>query len=186
MLKSVHGPHTTIYEHYVKRVPFDQLPLHLLVAGELKIITTKKISSRGRKTRLTILKVMCYHYEFLDIKEIRDQYSALLRKVQSKRVKWSVKLASVIDEALRFRTIALKWKAWHKVRGGKQRQGEIDTEQIIYCNEYNRNKCKETGDHEGRFNNNPCIKKHICNTCLKERKLQVRHVEKSDACPPKK
>ena len=129
--------------------------------------------------------MLCYHIEFLDLSEIKDQYSAIIRKIQTGRLKWPVNLAGVVHEALQFRTLALNREALTKSKQTKQKSKEGECEQVVYWNEFNQNKCKERGDHEGRFNNTKCLKRHICWVCYKEGKLQERHSEKSDSCPLK-
>ena len=48
------------------------MPFHMFVAGELEIIITAKVQNRERKARLAILKVMCYHHEYLGFDVVKD------------------------------------------------------------------------------------------------------------------
>ena len=93
MKRKIHALHNALDESMVKKRSFEQLPSNLLVAGELEIILTKKISDRERKARLAVLRTLSYHAEYLGLQDIKDQYCATMRKIETRQCKWSLNMA---------------------------------------------------------------------------------------------
>ena len=60
---------------------FDQLPLNLFAAGEVELIL--RTNSEGERTaRLKILLMCLYHSQFLEIREIREQYDVIMKGIE--------------------------------------------------------------------------------------------------------
>ena len=65
-----------------------ELPFHLLVAGELEIITSRHISHKEKQTRLEVLKKLAYKSEFLNLQDVIAQYVNFLQEVEKGKFKW--------------------------------------------------------------------------------------------------
>ena len=64
------------------------LSFHLLVAGELEIITSQKIPQKERDTQLEVLKKLAYKSEFLSTSDIIALYANFLGKIEKGKFKW--------------------------------------------------------------------------------------------------
>ena len=64
------------------------LSFNLLVAGELEIITSDKISEQERLSRTQVLKALAYKHEHLPRQEIIKQYVNFIRKVEKGKFAW--------------------------------------------------------------------------------------------------
>ena len=60
---------------------FDKLPLHLFAAGEIELVLREGNVLEARM-RLQILLVILYFSQYMDMKDLRDQYDILMKKVE--------------------------------------------------------------------------------------------------------
>ena len=71
--KVVQFAHEKLDPVHISNRVFLDLPFHLLVAGELELILQDHIKPVKRTARLHFLHMLCYHKQYLDISELRDQ-----------------------------------------------------------------------------------------------------------------
>jgi hypothetical protein len=84
-------PRTALqYECINKSVTFKELDLKLSVAGELEIISSKKIKSFERKARLNILKTMVNYSSSYAWKALLDYYAAFVRQIELGNRTWKM------------------------------------------------------------------------------------------------
>lgn len=81
------------------------------------------------------------------------------------------------------------WKGQKATKERVKKELGILTSQgdrIVYCLEYNKNKCEKDGSHEGKFGGKDCIKHHCCKSCLLTDKEKRSHPDGDETCPNKK
>ena len=188
--------HTTTNER-----GFDKLSFHLLIAGELELITRKGIEQDEMEARLSILKTLCYHKKYLEDKELRDGYDQMMKRIERGTHEWDMVLGEHLHEYLAYRAnVLLREKmvesqqtGFTKVETKKQqneRKGNHDirdgavNEKIIYCQDYNSRKCKFRDHHEGRFSGQKVTRFHICKRCHQTGAISS-HREGDENCPLK-
>lgn len=198
IVKVVKYPHAKLNPDFVKVRKFDSLPFHHLVAGELEIISRKTCSKEEREARQGILKYLAYHFSYLDTNELREQYDAIMKRVERGELSWSQNLPKKIHKSLAFRrhTIA----ADRKISDEQTRKGEISKEKkskvdrktqreneedVFYCADYNRGKCEFSTSHLGKWAGKDIMKLHICKKCLAEDGAKRAHPEGDEKCPKK-
>lgn len=198
IVKSVKYPHVKLDSDFVKSRTFDSLSFHHLVAGELEIISRLPCDSEERSARVGILKYLAYHFAYLDTQEIREQYDAIMKKVERGELTWNSKLAKKVNKSLTFRRDARlaerKSLEEHSKRSeAKDKKPKTEKvlekkgkeEEVIYCADYNRNKCEFSTSHLGKWAGKEVMKLHICKKCLSEDGLKKAHPETDDKCPKK-
>ena len=197
--KVVRYPHSKLNREFVSVVEFDQLPLNLFAAGETELILCTKGEAK-RDARLRILLMCLYHSQFLDVKEIREQYDVIMKGIERGEWFWVDNLTDKLDRALDRRARVLDRQVARSrsvevrqiPRGGVSKKNdkvkpeakEGFREEVIYCMDFNKGRCPESGSHVGRFaGRDNVFKLHICQRCWMEKSLKVGHPEIDDRCP---
>lgn len=202
IVKTVKYPHAKLDSDFVTNKKFDSLPFHHLVAGELELISRKNCKQEERMARIEVLKYLAYHFAFLDTEELREQYDSIMKKVERGELNWSSNLGKKIHKSLSFRRDTLRQT--RELSDAKIRQGdrvkitkpdkktektsvkEKAQEEVIYCADYNKNKCSFSTSHLGRWGGRDVMKLHICRVCLSENGQKKGHPEGDESCPSKK
>ena len=84
IIQTVKFPHELLDDRHVKGPDkvFAKLNFTNLCAGELELITRPGISNAERDARLAILTTLCYHYNYLDVTELKAQYGATMQRIE--------------------------------------------------------------------------------------------------------
>lgn len=82
IIKPVKYPHSRLDTDFVKKKMFEKLSFHLLVAGELEIIDSEKGVGCEKRARIGILTYLAYHFTYLGMSELSEQYDALMKQVE--------------------------------------------------------------------------------------------------------
>ena len=163
---------------YAKDRTFDKLPFNLLVAGEIEIIMRPGIHESERRARLAILRTIAYHKNYLQDEDLRDGYDVMMKKVEHGYQQWDEVLGEHLHKFLNFRVnLQARERAqatennrpFTKVetkRSGDRRNDYKD--KVIYCQDYNNNRCPHLDHHEGKFAGNKVTKWHICKKCAEK------------------
>ena len=191
---------------HVKDRVFAELSFHFFVAGELEIALQddRHLRTDEKIARLHFLKVLCYHKEYLDVNDLKNQYVANLQAIERGEASWSdyKHLAHQLHTNLTFRAtvksrerenaMVAKLEKLVAIDGKKSERKPVKSENIsdsgkvIYCMDYNRGVCQFHDHHEGNFNRKPVTKWHICRKCLLQDGHPRRsHPETDPACPVK-
>ena len=103
--KQVKYPHEKLDPRHVMGTnrSFDNLPLHLLVAGELELAEQEGISENERKGRIAIAKTLCYHKLYLNDGDLRNGYDEIVKKVERGLQEWNQVLGEHLHEFLNYR-----------------------------------------------------------------------------------
>lgn len=186
-------------EHYPGCYKLEELSFEQLVAGELEICTLGDISKKEKTARLQILKLLAYFSNMLPQTSILEVYKAVILKVEKGLFRWSddivKKAESMLDRAVskaRFSTDKKERKKDEKgvipeKERSKKEQGlpTKQGEKVVYCLDFNKNKCDKETSHEGRLGGKDVWKQHVCRQCLTVEKEKRNHAESDSTCPCK-
>lgn len=187
-------------EYCTESLQLENLSFELLVAGELEICTLPEISRKERNTRMQILKLLTYFRNTLPQNIIIEVYKAVILKVEKGLFTWSSQLAGKVEKILDRAVSRNKTKGIEKTRAKEEGQNNnrnnlkeqnkrepglhtTQGDKIIYCLEFNKNKCSKEQSHEGKFAGKDVWKHHICRVCLITDKEKRAHPEGDEACP---
>lgn len=150
-----------------------------------------------KNTRLMILKLLAYFANWLPQKKLLDIYKAVILKVEKGIFKWSAELIPKVESMLDRAVSTNRFKK-EEPRGNEKENTErkekykkelgIITktgERVVYCLEFNKNKCERESSHEGKFAGKEVFKLHVCRACLSSDKEKRFHPEGDDKCPNK-
>ena len=169
-------PHTVLqYEFVSEHVSFKKLDIKMFFSGELEILTSK-ISKTEFRGRLKFLKKIAYYANIYDWSQLLHYYAAWLRHIEMGLNTWS-------DESSQIENAMLT----SKMLKSKPDRGYLSqSDQTWWCPDFNNNKCSfQTFSHQKSILGHPRMVRHICGTCWKKEKKQLRHPECSTACPYK-
>ena len=169
-------PHTVLqYEFVSDHVSFKKLDIKMFFSGEFEILTSK-ISNKEFRGRLKFLKKIAYYANIYDWSQLLHFYAAWLRRIEMGLNSWS-------DDPSQIENAMLTNK---KPRSKQDRGYLSQSDQTWWCPDFNNNKCSfQTFSHQKTILGHPRLVKHICGTCWKREKKQLRHPECSTACPYK-
>ena len=175
--KVVQFAHEKLDPVHVSNRVFSDLPFHFLVAGELELILQDHIKPVERAARLHFLCMLCYHKQYLDISELRDQYDATLKNIERGTAGWAEfkDLERQLHTNLTFRaTVKARQPDIPKATPGGTEVKKFSTKEgsgsepakVIYCSDYNKKACPFEDHHKGVFNKKQVTKWHICSKCF--------------------
>lgn len=179
----------------------DSLSFDKLVAGELEICTRKGILKNEKTARLKILKLLAYYAHWLSQSTLIDVYKAIILKIEKGIFSWS---SEVVEKAENMLDRSVSKNKIHKEGDPQKDHKNLERldktkdklkkepgiqlkngDRIIYCADFNRNKCDKQSSHEGTFGGKEVTKFHVCKTCLTTDKEKRFHPENDDNCPNK-
>lgn len=185
-------------EHYPGTYSLEELSFDQLVAGELEICTLPDISKREKLARLKILKSLAYFSQTLNQSAILEVYKAVILKVEKGLFTWSPELVAKTEQMLDRAVSKNNWKKekernkehTEKEKPEKRVKKELgiplkNGDRIVYCADYNKNRCDKEPSHEGKFGGKDCVKHHVCRICLTNDKEKRYHPETDEKCPCK-
>lgn len=187
-------------EHCPGSYALEDLTFNQLVAGELEICTTCEVSKKEKHARLRILKLLAYFACILPQIVLIEIYKAVILKIEKGLFTWSSEIVkkaeSMLDRAVSKNKLHKENenKRTEKVlekqmtEKNKERKKELGLmlksgERVVYCTDYNRQKCEKESVHEGKFAGRDVVKHHICKACLTIDKEKRHHPENDDKCP---
>lgn len=192
VLDEEHCPGT----HTLENLTFEQL-----VAGELEICTMRDVSKKEKFARLRILKLLAYFANILPQKTLIKVYKAVILKVEKGIFNWSAELVekteNMLDRAVskikisrdrdRIKVDRTLDKNVTEKQKTRKEPGLVakNVERVVYCADFNKNRCDKENNHEGKFMGKDVIKVHMCHNCLTIDKEKRFHPEGDDKCPHK-
>ena len=180
ILNTVRFPHEKLDARHAKSKEFDTLPFNQLIAGELEIIGSD-IPTEEKEARINIAKTLCYHKSYLQDDDLRDRYDQIMKRIERGQQSWSAPLREHLNELLDYRAnLIVQTKIAEAAESNKHnepftkvekrekdRKKESDIkEKIIYCQDYNNNRCQHNDHHDGRFAGRTVTRWHLCKKCL--------------------
>ena len=196
--KQIKFAHEKLDPRHVKERVFDKLTASLLVAGELELAAQPNISEEERLARINIAKTVCYHKKYLQDEDLREGYDTILKKVEQGTAEWSRMLSEELHLFYDYRANAILREKSGGLTAGKQKgktennetetaEGDEDKDagKVIYCLDYNLNKCSHDKSHKGKWKGKQGVWKwHVCKTCLRSGELN-HHRDGDTKCPNK-
>ena len=162
--------HEKLDQVHVKNRVFSDLSFHFLVAVKIELLLQPNMKDMEKTARLHFLRMLCYHHEYLNIENLRDQYDATLN-IERGQSNWSdfKQLEAQMHSNLTFRaTVNACGKVGHVVQGGHgkvdvkvETNKEVPIGKIVYCLDDNKGTCPFDDHHQGIFNEKECTKWHI-------------------------
>ena len=201
IIKTVRFPHELLDDRHVKSNDkiFSKLSFAQFCAGEIEVIKRQGIEAEERAARLEILATICYHHEYLDISELKQQYGATMQRVERGAAAWSDKLADRLHADLAFRASVNNRQASEKTNKtttptstpatkDKKVESKLPTEiKMHFCQDYNKGTCTFSDNHEGKIGNKEVTLFHLCRRCLlSENKFKRLHPETDVNCPSRR
>ena len=189
-------PHEKLDPKHTRDQKFDNLDVHLLVAGALEIAALPDISKDEREAQIQIAKTICYHKKYVQDSDLQEGYDTILKQIEQGKLQWKDDLGQKLHEHLDYRAnVIIRNKIAQQEAKSEQRKshnnkklttqdGGNPKDRVIYCLEYNQGTCPHSDHHEGRFNRKKVFKFHICQRCHKEGDFKS-HQDASDECPKK-
>ena len=159
--------HEKLDSIHIKNRLFNELSFHFLVVGEIELILQEKMKPVEKQARLHFLKTLCYHKEYLEVGDIRDQYNATLKLIECGENTWSdyKDLASQLHNSLTFHATVNARKKEPVVPTAKKEAKDpvkdIPAGKVVYCMDFNRGNCPFENHHQGMFNRKEVTKWHI-------------------------
>ena len=169
-------PHSVLqYEFVSEHVAFKQLSLKMFLCGEMEILTSK-ISKSEFKGRMRFLKKIVYYSNIYEWSVLLQYYAAWVRRIEMGLNCWSDDPAQ-IENAMLASKLAKKQS---------QKDYVPKHEQVWWCSDFNNGKCSfQTSSHQKTVKGHARNVRHICGTCWRKVKTQLKHPETSAACPHK-
>ena len=160
---------------------FENFNFNKLVAGELEIITSPKISKveRNGRLRVGLLKKLALYAENFDITTIRGIYLGVLRQIELGMIDWKCDFSNAEQMAI---TKSLGNKGGKRVKTKGTEQSD-NPKLTWFCHNYNKDKCSQKSDYTGMVKGKNRYLKHICAICYLRDKTEMKHPESSSVCP---
>ena len=152
------------------------------------------IQENERRARLAILRTIAYHRNYLQDEDLRDGYDEMMKKVECGYQQWDEVLGEYLHEFLNFRVNLQARERTQtvennhpftkvEVKRGVDRRNDFK-DKVIYCQDFNNNRCLHSDHHEGKFMGNRVTKWHICKKCP-EKGENWSYRWTDDECPQK-
>jgi len=170
------------FEYVNDAVSFENLNVNLFVAGELEIISSSSVKEQEKTARIQLLKKLMYLNSSHDFSVLRSLYAAVLREVETGRLKWGDSFQYVENSVLEKQRVK-KTDAWKGKNVVKGKNEKIDSETVWFCSLFQRNKCAHKAPHTMVVKGVMRLAQHICAACWMKDKLKLEHPECSSACP---
>ena len=175
-------PHSFLNPHFVhsKEKNYEDLSISEFCAGYLTIIENE--NEEKREHRIAHLKELMYLSTRFTWRCVLDYHGACLLEIERGHLKWGDSF-----QLLQSTTLAGGVLNSSTRRGGNQTGGNNvgRYEGVVFCKGYQRGTCQQAKDHNGQFNGETRLLKHICAKCWLKMKTQVAHPENSADCPLK-
>lgn len=189
-------PHMKLQFEYCGRdIKFADLNFQMLVAGELEIISSARISPSEKAGRLGLLKEIVYNKGTYEWETIRKFYASVLRRIETGEMDWTsdfsriqtIVLATGSRPQLPKRPVNVPAYPGKNVKFPQSRSegGRPSGNNIWFCRPFQRNRCTfSESSHSGSLRNGSSVTfQHICATCWQKDQSKSYHPECSSACP---
>ena len=178
-------PHSHLSLHFVSREKkYEELSIAEFCAGYIAILESSPRSKNA--PRVAHLKELMYLATKYQWRYVLNYHAACLMEIERGHLKWGDSF-----QMLQCTTLAggILLQPSNQNRGGAS--GSRPASQFgkeggtVFCRFYQRGTCSHTDDHQGLFNGETRLLRHICAKCwLSGKKIEV-HPESSADCPSK-
>ena len=185
-------PQSLLSLHFVnKDKKYEDLTISEFCAGYASILEMTSKSKMGH--RIAHLKELMYLSTKYQWKCVLNYHAACLLEIERGNLKWGASFQSLQSTTLAggFLTTANRFgnggpgSNGRGVGAGGQNSGKTEGQGTVFCRGYQRGICKHTQDHNGYFNGENRMLRHICAKCWLKTRATATHPENSDSCPLK-
>ena len=175
VLQTLAWPHTQL--NYANACSFDKIDLALLVAGEITIICSKKITEEEMQGRLELLRLAAYDSRLYQWPAVREFYATILLDIEKGVRNWGSRESYRDAEP---GTLYGFRKEPTSTYGNK-----LTTTKRYYCTPYQTGGCKLGPKHEATIgaDSRKVQVEHFCRLCYNKLKSYPLHAENDRACP---
>ena len=168
-------PHSQLSLAYVsKDKSYHELTIAEFSAGYASILKLPSLSESERSARLDHFIGLMYLVTQFTWSAVREFHAAVLFEIECGRARWGDSFADLESRLLRNSTRPTA----NAVAG---RAGMP----VLFCRDYQNNKCSHAKDHFGSIRNETKWLQHICAKCWTVSRVIGRHSEFSPDCPTK-
>ena len=160
--------------HVSKEVAYDELSIEEFTAGYCAILKSKRLTEVERSARIDHLYDLMYlamHYEWA---AVRRFHAAVLLEIERSHLRWGDSFTY------------LERHSFHDQPKRNARQKPTPSSPanpVLFCRDYQREKCRHDNDHFGTIRGNKKWLQHICAKCWITSRTRERHPEFSSTCP---
>ena len=174
------------YEYVNRELEFKDLDFRLFVAGELEIIKTCGLDRVEKDGRLTLLLQLVYYNGIYEWSALLSLYAALLRKIELRQASWKTVESDIKNLEVPILARSVKKGNFSSSNSGPREKTSfrpVRSDQVWYCNEFNRGNCSQSDGHSGEMYGQKIKLQHICARCWRDDKAKRYHQHGSKACP---
>ncbi len=186
----VYWAQESISLEYVANEPrFSDISIAFLTCGELEALTRKNVSPAEVKSRMHILKKLCYASgNGMSDNNVRELYKSFMSSIEEGRIVWGD--TEAIDRLENQVMIRIMQDSQRNDKTKKQtksfkKKSSDGSETIYWCKDFNKGTCTFTDHHEGLFNGEMTKLWHICRLCFSKTGHKKFHKVSDPTCPLK-
>lgn len=179
------------FNYNMNKIKYKDLDSRLLIAGELNIIRSGKISAKESACRLKILSDIVFNMGNFEWGDILRLHAAMLTEIENGDMQWDSDFSLLDRQILRPRPIMRFENKSKKSRSvvtevsnnnGTSSIGNNSNE-VIYCNRYQKGLCEYTDTkHQGKYFGRNVVLEHICAKCWEHKQVKSHHPKSSSEC----
>lgn len=174
VLKPQIWPQSELCLNFVsKDIKYEDLTIEEFVAGYSAILMSKSISIKEREDRLEHLNSIMHLAIVHDWSSIKNFHAAVLLEIERGKSKWG-------DSFLHLEHRTLTGHA--KSKTDKSTENKRNMSGVLFCRDFQREKCTHTKDHFSTIKGERKWVSHICATCWIKDKVKKSHTEFSSDC----
>ena len=166
------------YENINKSVAFQDHDFKFFVAGELEIISLRRIKIDERNTRLSLLTKIVYYSNIYQWKALLDFYAAFFRQIDTGVKTWKDNPGD-LEAPLLSKYV----KQDYSKKTSSSFKQDSKTPIAWYCAFFQQHECSKASPHKIVIRGVERGVNHVCATCYRMDKIKSQHLECSSVCP---
>ena len=166
------------YDNINKSVAFQDHDFNFFVAGELEIISLRRIKIDERNTMLSLLTKIVYYSNIYQWKALLDFYAAFLRQIET-----GVKTWKDIPGDLEVPLLSKYVKQDYSKKTSSSFKQDSKTPIAWYCAFLQQNKCSKASPHNIVIRGVERGVNYVWATFYRMDKIKSQHPECSSVCP---
>ena len=163
------------FKYVSESVSFMSLDIKMVVAGELEVILSKRLSATEKLGWLKLLKKMMYFANIYELKTLLKFYAAWVRRIENGMNQWSDNSAEI--ETPMLACFLLKNKTFSK-------KEMLRTQDAVgWCMDFNKQFRSLGSSYQKVIKGQTRAVRHFCSACYRTDKVKLEHPMSSSACP---
>ncbi len=176
-------PHTQLkFEFLNSKTRHSTLDLGLLVAGETQHMLVNNPPSEEVTGRLRLLQLVAYHSKTYTWQSCLNFHGSVLLDIERGLRTWSDNNFQALEAQSLYQNPLNRGNL-----SSKSKSSQLETSQngTLFCQDYNKGKCRLQSEHECQIKGITRTVNHICAKCWIKEKVKRIHPETSGTCPNK-